>query len=304
MARVDQRRTPSPWHKRFITWPLSGGATWLGIRLMQLLPIDAASRLGGGIARTVGPLLPISNRARHNLRASFPDWDEPRVETTVRGMWENLGRVAGEFVHLQYLDVSGDDPRVEVVGREHFWGLRDDDAPGIVFSAHLANWEILPKLAAPNGITMHSVYRAMNAPLADRVLRQSSGHHEDELIAKGPAGAMKLARIMRNGGHIGLLVDQKLNEGINVPFFGRPAKTATVIALFALKYRCPVVPARVERLGGARFRVTFWPPIALPDSGDAKADTLALMTDVNGWLEEWIRQTPEQWLWLHRRWGK
>ncbi|MDA1310612.1 MAG: lysophospholipid acyltransferase family protein, partial [Proteobacteria bacterium] len=128
--------------------------------------------------------------------------------------------------------------------------------------------------------------------------------HEDELIAKGPAGAMKLARIMRNGGHIALMVDQKLNEGIDVPFFGRPAKTAPAIALFALKYRCPVVPARVERLGGARFRVTFWPPIALPDSGDAKADTLALMTDVNGWLEEWIRQTPEQWLWLHRRWGK
>jgi Kdo2-lipid IVA lauroyltransferase/acyltransferase len=304
MVRVDERLTPSPWHKRFITWPISGVATWLGIRLMETLTIDAASNLGGAIARTIGPRLPVSNRARRNLRDSFPEWHNARVEATVREMWDNLGRVAGEFPHMRHLDLSGDDTRVEVVGREHIHALRDDDQAGIFFSGHLANWELLPRMAEPNGVKLHNVYRAMNAPLADKVLRQTAGRHEDELIPKGPGGAMRLARIMRNRGHIAMLVDQKLNEGINVPFFGRPAKTAPAIAVFALKYRCPVVPARVERLGGARFRVTFWPPIALPDSGDKEADTLSMMIEVNTWLEGWIRDTPGQWLWLHRRWGK
>jgi KDO2-lipid IV(A) lauroyltransferase len=304
MVRVDERLTPSPWHKRFITWPLAGGATWLGIRLMESLSIDTASRLGGAIARTIGPRLPVSNRARRNLRDCFADWDDERVEAVIRDMWDNLGRVAGEFAHIRHLDLSGDDPRVEVVGLEHVHALRDDGMAGIFFSAHLANWELLARMGPPNGIKLHNIYRAMNAPLADKILRRSADLDEDVLIPKGPSGAMRLARVMRNRGHIAMLVDQKLNEGIDVPFFGRPVKTAPALAVFALKYRCPVVPARVERLDGARFRVTVWPAIPLPDTGDTEADTLSLMTDVNRWIETWIRETPGQWLWLHRRWGK
>lgn len=304
MVRVDERLTPSPWHKRFITWPLAGGATWLGIRLMESLSIDTASRLGGAIARTIGPRLPVSNRARRNLQDCFADWDDERVEAVIRDMWDNLGRVAGEFAHIRHLDLSGDDPRVEVVGLEHVHALRDDGMAGIFFSAHLANWELLARMGPPNGIKLHNIYRAMNAPLADKILRRSADLDEDVLIPKGPSGAMRLARVMRNRGHIAMLVDQKLNEGIDVPFFGRPVKTAPALAVFALKYRCPVVPARVERLDGARFRVTVWPAIPLPDTGDTEADTLSLMTDVNRWIETWIRETPGQWLWLHRRWGK
>ncbi|MBM85166.1 MAG: lauroyl acyltransferase [Rhodospirillaceae bacterium] len=304
MTLVDHRLTPAPWRKRYVTWPLSGVATWLAIRLLENLSIDQASALGGWFARTVGPQLPVSERARQNLRNCFPDWTDRETAETVRAMWDNLGRVAGEFPHVRHLDLSGADPRVEVIGREHAEALRDDNAPGIFFSAHLGNWELLPLMAGPLGVKLHSVYRAMNAPLADKVLRKTVARHEDELIPKGPDGAMRLARLMRGGGHIALLVDQKLNEGIEVPFFGRPAKTATTIALFALRYRCPVVPVRAERLSGARFRVTFSPPLDLPDSGDIEADTLALMTEVNDLIELWIRQTPAQWLWLHRRWGK
>ena len=304
MPKLSRRLTPSPWHKRFITWPLSGAAAWLGVTLLGLPSIDWASGFAGRITRAIGPRLSASNRARRNLRDCFPDWDDARIEATVRDMWENFGRTAGEYPHLRTIDVSGDDPRVEVVGRENIVLLRDDGLPGIVFSAHLGNWELLPMLAAPNDLNIHSVYRAMNAPLAEKVLRQSVGRLEDEMIPKGREGAIRMARVLRKGGHLAIMIDQKLNEGIDVPFFGRPAKTAPALAMFALKYRCPVVPARVERLAGARFRVTLWPPIPLPDSGDAKADTLALMTEVNRWVEGWVRDTPGQWLWLHRRWGK
>jgi KDO2-lipid IV(A) lauroyltransferase len=283
---------------------LSGAAAWLGVTLLGLLPIDWASSFAGRIARAIGPRLSASNRARRNLRDCFPDWDDARIEATVRDMWENFGRTAGEYPHLRGIDVSGDDPRVEVVGRENIQLLRDDGLPGIFFSAHLGNWELLPMLSAPNDLSIHSVYRAMNAPLAEKVLRQSVGRPEDEMIPKGREGAIRMARVLRKGGHLAIMIDQKLNKGIDVPFFGRPAKTAPALAMFALKYRCPVVPARVERLAGARFRVTLWPPITLPDSGDAKADTLALMTEVNRWVEGWVRDTPGQWLWLHRRWGK
>jgi KDO2-lipid IV(A) lauroyltransferase len=99
-----------------------------------------------------------------------------------------------------------------------------------------------------------------------------------------------------------LLVDQKMNDGLAVPFFGHPAMTAPAAAQLALRFRCPVVAVHIERLGGAHFRLSLLPPLPLPDSGDRNADIRSLMADINGMLESWIRKRPEQWLWAHRRW--
>jgi KDO2-lipid IV(A) lauroyltransferase len=99
-----------------------------------------------------------------------------------------------------------------------------------------------------------------------------------------------------------MLADQKMNDGIPVPFFGRPAMTASALAVLALRFDCDVLPARVERLGGAHFRLTVFPPLPLPRSGDHHADVAALMAQVNQTLEEWIRDRPGEWFWLHRRW--
>jgi len=93
-----------------------------------------------------------------------------------------------------------------------------------------------------------------------------------------------------------------MNDGIPIPFFGRPAMTAPALAEFALRFDCPVVPARVERLRGARFRITLYPPMDLPRTGDRRADVVAIMTKINAVIEEWVRERPDQWLWLHNRW--
>ncbi len=123
-----------------------------------------------------------------------------------------------------------------------------------------------------------------------------------ELIPKGSAGARQMIASLGRGGHLGMLVDQKMNDGIEAGFFGHKAMTAPALAQLALKYDCPVLPARVERIDGARFRVIVEAPLALPRSGDRAADTRALTETVNRYLERWIAERPEQWLWLHRRW--
>jgi len=99
-----------------------------------------------------------------------------------------------------------------------------------------------------------------------------------------------------------MLVDQKMNDGIPVPFFGRDAMTAPALARLALRFDCAVVPVRVDRLARARFRITAEPPLPLPRSGERARDTAALMRSVNAVLERWIRERPDHWLWLHRRW--
>lgn len=285
---------------KLVHWLQAAGARVL-FHLIRLLPFAVASSFGGWLGRTIGPRLKVSDRARGNLRAVFPDKEPAEVENIVRGMWDNLLRTAFEYPHIDRVRLYEQD-RFEVVGAENIDLLRDDDKPGIFFSGHFANWELMALSAAQRNQPIHLVYRAPNNPLMDWLFSHRLPW-DAELVPKGPAGAKRLLKLLRQGGHVGMLIDQKMNDGIPVPFFGREAMTAPAPAQLALKFDCPLVPARVERLDGARFRITLFPPLELPSSGDKQADILALMTRINGLFEDWIRERPKQWLWLHRRWG-
>jgi KDO2-lipid IV(A) lauroyltransferase len=152
------------------------------------------------------------------------------------------------------------------------------------------------------GVTSDIVYRAANNPLIDWLYRHGRSTGASNQIRKGPSGVRQLLAAMRQGHNVAMLVDQKMNDGIAVPFFGRPAMTAPAVAELALRFGCPLIPVRMERLGGTRFRVTVLPPLDHPDSGDRRQDVLTMMTEINALLESWIRERPEQWLWLHNRW--
>ncbi len=218
-------------------------------------------------------------------------------------MWDNLGRVWGEFPHIGKIDIYHGS-RVEVQGAEHIDQMRDDARPGIFVTAHLGNWELSVCTVVQRGpfASMATVYRAPNDPAAEWLLRVGRKSLGAELVPKGAQGARRIVEILRNGGHIGILPDQKMNDGIAVPFFGRPAMTAPAVAQLAFKYGCAVLTGRVIRTRGARFRVILDPPLELPNSGDRQADVVALTTTINRVIEGWIREHPAQWLWVHRRW--
>lgn len=266
--------------------------------LFAILPLDLASAVGGWLLRTLGPRLSLSRRARRNLRAAFPERSPAEIEAILYRMWDSLGRNLGEFPHVRKIVES----RTEVVGLEFIDQLREDGRPGLFFSGHIANWELSGGVLAKHGLASHLFYRAANNPWVERLYIRGRRGISAGLLPKGSRGARKALALLGAGAHLGMLVDQKMNDGIAVPFFGRPAMTAPALAQLALRFDCPVVPVRVERLGGARFRATILPPLEIVRSGNRQADILAIMTHVNGMLEDWIRDRPEQWLWLHRRW--
>jgi len=277
---------------------LEAAAAALLLAVFRALPVDAASGLGGWIARSIGPHLKVSDVARRNLARAFPDKDKAEIERIVVEVWDNLGRVVGEFPHIKTLMNS----RVEVVGVENVHLLRDDGRCGLFVSAHFGNWELAGALAAREGFDITLVYRAANNPWVEDLYRRNRADAGAGQIQKGAEGAREIMAVLKAGGHIGMLVDQKMNDGIAVPFFGRDAMTAPAVARFAHKFRCPVVLARVERTHGAHFRMTIDPPLDLPTTGDAHADTVAAMALINREIENWIRAKPGQWLWLHKRW--
>ena len=286
-------------NRRDIRRLLEAGLAFAGIGLLSVLPVDWASALAGGLARAIGPRLRVSNVARRNLGRAFPEKSAAEIETIVGEVWENLGRVAGEFPHLDWLMRN----RVEVVGAENLILLRDDGQPGLFVAAHLGNWEMAATTAVMQGIAITLIYREANNPWVEKLYRRyRASTAPGGQIAKGSEGAREIMQVLKGGGHIGMLVDQKMNDGIAVPFLGREAMTAPAVGRFAVRYKCPVVMARVERLGGAHFRITLTPPMDYTLTGDTHADTLALMTSINDQLGQWVRERPGQWLWLHKRW--
>ena len=272
------------------------------ITFFGLLPIDWASAVGGWIGRTVGPHLGVSRRALRNLQRALPDNSDADNRRIVRGMWDNLGRWVAELPHLETI-CAPYSQRVEIVNGQDLASLREEGRPALLFGGHFANWEVgsstIHRLLGPS---LLSVFRASNNPWADRVLRRRMRMRY--AVAKGADASRDLLRHLHRGDHVGMLVDQKMNDGIAVPFFGRDAMTAPAIARLALRFDCPIVPVRMERLGGTCFRFTVLPRLELPEKRDTADNVLATMTRINAIIEEWIVAQPDQWLWLHQRWPR
>ncbi len=270
--------------------------------LFGALPLDAASALGGWLGRRIGPRLALTERARENLTHAFPDRSEAEVDAIIEGMWDNLGRVLAEYPHLGEIKAFGPGSRITVDGLAHFDLARDDGRGGIVFSAHVANWETGPIAAAQRGLPLMLVYRAPNNPWVGSLLDRARAASQGARVAKGHRGMRTMVGDLKKGAHIAILVDQKYNEGVPIPFFGRPAMTSTAVADLALRLDVPMVPARVERVKGAHFRITVYPAMTPPNDADRRNAAIAMTTAMNQLVEEWVRDRPEQWLWIHRRW--
>lgn len=296
----------NPTIQKYISHPLQGLIAHSAFFLMGLIPVDVSSAFGGWLARTIGPRLKVNKIARDNLKQAFPGKSDQEIDQIIVAMWDNLGRVGFEFPHVAKMNVHKDTKRFEVIGLEHIEQLRDDDQCGIFFSGHLANWEFCslgPAQHTPS-LPLHLIYREPDNPWMRKLFSKRKPSPECGLIPKGSKGARQALEVLKNKGHLAMLIDQKMNDGIAVPFFGRDAMTAPAIAQFALKYDCPVVPTRIERLEGTKFRLTFFEPIKIEKTGNRKEDIFNFMVKVNGLLESWITERPEQWLWLHRRWPK
>ncbi len=291
----------SSWFTRTVLDRVTAGLAYVLYHGVRLLPVDFASGLGGAIGRGLGPLLPMHKIAKANLAAAFPEKSEAERARIARGMWDNIGRTFFEYPHQTMLIESG---RVEMPDLAPVDALRDDGRPGLLWSGHLGNWELVSAGAGARGLVMHRIYRAPNNPRVEWLFHANRDLVKGELLPKGAMGGKRALVLLKKGGHLGMLVDQKMNDGIAVPFFGRPAMTASALATFALRFDAPVVGARAIRLKGARFRLEVTAPYTIANTGDRFADELAAMTEVNRILEGWIREYPEQWLWVHRRWPK
>jgi Kdo2-lipid IVA lauroyltransferase/acyltransferase len=270
--------------------------------LFRLLGVDAASALGGWIGRSFGPLLPPDRTARANLKAAFPEKSEAERDAIRMAMWDNLGRVVGEYPHLGKFIQAGPNPRVSYTMKTALTP-QTVNPRGIMFlSGHFANWEMMPITAHQAGYDGVPVVRPPNNPYVARYIERQRGLAGPRTQIAKQNAARRMLAVLKAGKVLYMLVDQKNNEGVPAPFFGRDAMTTPAPAAFALKLDVPMVICVNKRLGGARFHITVHPGPDFTPSGDEPRDIQRLTEIINRRIEELVRDDPGQWLWIHRRW--
>ena len=264
---------------------------------------EASSEIGGWWTRRLGRLLPQHRIALANARAAFPDKSKAEIAAIVGAAWENIGRTGTEYAHLKEIMAdAGRGGRIELVGMEHLAALQADGKPGLIFAAHLANWELPAICAARCGLDVTAMYRRPNSPGAARVVHEVRSQTMGALEASGPGAGFAMHRLLERGGHIGMLVDQHFTRGVTVDFLGRPALANPVVAKLARRFECPVHGTRVIRLPDVRFVVELTPPLELPRDAEGRIDVHSATQAMTRVIEGWVREHPEQWLWQHRRW--
>ena len=297
------RKSDRYWQKPTFQHRVEIALSWPICILLQNFPVSAVGNLLASIGRTIGPRISLSNRIRENVRLVWPETTPDRMEEIVRGVWDNFARVIPDYWSLNQIRRDQEN-RLEIVGAEHLDALRESGKSGILLAGHMGNWEMVTLAARMHDLPLTVVYRPFNNPFIDAMVRDWQRGSGVELIMKGREGARRLTQVLKGDGHTIMLVDVRMNEGVNIPFLEIDAMTPTAPAALALKYDALLVPVRVERIDAARFRLTVEEPRAPVNTGNRNADIEATMTWINDRFSAWITECPEQWMWFHRRWGK
>ncbi|NNK98762.1 MAG: lipid A biosynthesis lauroyl acyltransferase [Xanthomonadales bacterium] len=280
---------------------------FLSLKMLRLIPMERAARLFERFARWLGPKIWRHRIVMDNLALAFPEKSLEERQQLASENWAQMARSLTEYVYAdEIFDLAGDletSDRFEIVNAGQFLKLRDDGLPALLFTGHIANFELLPMVAAKYGLEVKSLFRKPNNKYAAKHVAKARQQLETNLIASGPGASFQLVRALENNEHVGLLVDQKFRRGIKVPFFGHDAPTNTLLAKLARRYNCPVHGARSIRLPNGRYRLEITDELVLPRDEDGDIDIRGATELITSVIEDWVREYPEQWLWMHRRWG-
>jgi KDO2-lipid IV(A) lauroyltransferase len=276
-----------------IVEPLKAAPVMIFYVIARLLPVTVSSHIFGKLARMLGPFLKVHIMGEKNLALAFPDRTKSEHQEILKGVWENLGRIAGEFPHVGRLAKN----RVTVKNKEILENAYKSGKPILFMAGHLGNWEIPHHVVIHNHHAIALISRPPNNFFIKKLFDWVRFHSLTTIFFKGSEGSRHIMQHLKVGGALGILFDQRLSDGEPLPFFNHPALTATGPAKLAKKYGALMIPVQVQRLGNqVKFQVTFHDPI------DTTGTPQEIMTTFNKLLEGWVREAPEQWLWLHKRW--
>ncbi len=273
---------------------------------LRLLPRPAAVATGRGFGRLayrIGGRL--GRTGQRNLELAFPDMNQRERDEILRGCFLNLGRLLGEVSHFPRATPESLRAIIECEGLEHLEAARARGRGVILFTGHLGAWELSSFALSAFGYPMSFLVRRIDNPLVENLIEKTRTRFGNRSIDKRSA-ARAMLRVLRAGGMLGILVDLNTqpHEGVFVNFFGIPASTTIGLASLALRTDASVLPIFVpwdEKR--RRFLMRIEPPLVIDRTGDEREDMRQLTARFTSVIEKYVRQYPDQWLWIHKRWN-
>lgn len=276
----------------------------LYIHFFRLLGLDTASYIMGKILRLIGPYHTKSKVVIKNLKMIYPDLSKSEISKMLSSIWENFGRYLGEFpfVDKKYLEKINE--RIKLNGFEKIQKLINEKKKILIFSSHSANWEfemfsILKKID-----DCSIIYRKINNRFIDQYIKSKRKIMDVHSIEKGLEGSKDLLKALKSSKNILLLQDQKMNEGISVPFLGKKAMTSDSSAKISRQFEYTLVPVFIKRTIGVNFEIEVYDPIYSEKTDDKESDIYKTTKRMNDIISSWINKYPTDWFWFHQRWVK
>jgi KDO2-lipid IV(A) lauroyltransferase len=276
---------------RFIFW------------LIRRLSLEHAMALAGAAFALGARLSDKATKADANLAIAFPDSTPEWRKKTTREIFRHLGYSAVELIKLEQIWEERD-RRIEFVLEPKARAHMEGRGATIFVTAHVGPWQVAPMVTRHYGFTISTIYAPESNPVMQELMLDLRSFLGERLIST-EEGARPLIRELKAGNSINIAMDTRPDTGKLVPFFGRDALTNTSAVGLALKTGASLVVARAERLPRSRYRITVYDPLEGPDpDAPVKDQAVALTAIIHGFFERWIRQYPEQWICLKRRWPK
>ena len=286
-----------------IGWRIEAWAIGAFIGVLRLLPLETAVRLAHRTFAAVGPRSGKRVRVLRNLLVAFPDRTEAERNRLIKDIFGYVGVALAEIAHLD--NIWRDRARrIEFVKAPELRFLKETGKPAVLVTAHIGPWTLTNFVAGEYGFPLSIVYAPESNPYVHDMMLRLRSALPVKLLARDNSMRVLMAELS-HGRTIGLGSDVRLDSGEMIPMFGHGMPTNTVPARLALRFDCELVPTRAERLPGGRYRITLYPPV-LPDDGieGAAAQASNMTAKLNRQFEQWISETPGEWLCLARRWPK
>ena len=272
--------------------------------IFKIIGLKNASNLGAVLGRFIGPFFRSKNITKQNIKIGLGNLDEKRETEIINAMWSNIGRTFAEYAFLKNFKFDKTNfSHIKINGTNYLEQIKKNNEPVIFYSGHFANFELMAMELDKFGIKAAAIYRPLNNFLLNPIMEYLRRKYIcPNQIPKGRMGMREIISRVKDGCSIALMVDQRVGEGLRIPFFNKPAHTTTVPAQLALKYNCRLVPIFLERKEGINFEMTVHEPYEIQKTGDADRDTKSITLKINQLIEKMIIKNPTQWLWSHNRW--
>lgn len=269
------------------------------------LPLRMSRPIGQALSSAALGVLPRSRkRIRIHLEMAFPEVEQSRRDTIMRGCARHFGFMLAEVAWLWHARPDEVETLCEVNGEEHLLPILEQGNGAMFATGHCGNWELLSARLPIAGIPLTPAARQLDNPRLDRLVTAMRSRFGSEMVPRGPAAGRQLVRALARNRVITLLIDQNIRDipGVFVPFFGRPAWTPSGGAMLAIRRRCSVLPGFIHRLPDGTHKVEIHPPLPMPEEGSLEDRVEELTASATAAIERQVRAHPEQWVWMHRRW--